>query len=260
MIYPGAEMPRTRVNAAPWSPRFDAHPRFEGVRRGSALLHSFEDFPSVAALDEALSPLLPRREGGGRYTLVRDAPRPRRRPGPPRDRYDVLIDRDGTIPTREANWHDLLNAVVWASFPRAKSRVSARQRRLHALRDAAATRSHSRDRRQDALALLDEGGVLALCARPAHRALCEALAAGPDALWSLEASGEARVLIFGHAVYEHLVHGAVARAAVHPVALDALPDDLDALRAAADLALAARLDDDDDLLAPGPYPAAPVAL
>ncbi|MEZ4390303.1 MAG: DUF3025 domain-containing protein [Polyangiales bacterium] len=253
-------MPRTRVNAAPWSPRFDAHPRFEAVLPGSALLHSFDDFPSVEALDAALAARLPTREGGGRYQLVRDAPRSRRRSGPPRERYDVLIDRDGTIPTREANWHDLLNAVVWASFPRAKSRVSARQRRLHAQRDASATATHHRDRSQDALALLDEGGVLAVCTRAEHAAVCDALAQGPDALWSLEAAGRARVLIFGHAVYEHLVHGAVSRAAVHPVALDALPDELDALRAAADLALAARLDDPADLLAPGPYPAAPVAL
>lgn len=254
-------MPRTRVDAAPWSPRFDAHARFDGVRSVSALLHRFDSFPSVEALDEALAPRLPPRADAARYRLARSEPAPRRRGAPAPARYDVRIDRDGEIPTRASNWHDLLNAVVWAAFPRAKSRLSARQRRIHEarVRDLAAAQAnpHARRRDQDALALLDEGGLLALCADTARDEVTAALHRGDErTLWALESSGAVSVLLFGHALYEHLVHGASSRGAVHVIALDDPPRAVDALRERVDVTLAARLDDERCFAEPGGLPAA----
>ena len=79
-------------------------------------------------------------------------------------------------------WHDFLNALVWATFPRAKL---ALHRRQHAaierwIPPGATQLPNARTREQDALALVDEGGVL----------LCED-----------------RTFFFGHALFEGLVFG-----------------------------------------------------
>lgn len=82
-------------------------------------------------------------------------------------------------------WHDFLNALVWLTFPNAKR---AFHRRQHAAieRSIPAGATHppnARTREQDALALIDEGGVLMV---------------------------EGRTMFFGHALYEGLVSGQLA--------------------------------------------------
>jgi hypothetical protein len=134
--------------------------------------------------------------------------------------YDAHIVR-GEVPTRARNWHDFLNALVWATFPRAKL---ALHRRQHDLIRAWATPGalalpNARTRAQDALALVDEGGVLLL-----------------------RAEGHERSVPFGHALFEGLVFGTrsmIARAVVLDVTLRALSDA--AALACADEALAVRL-------------------
>ncbi|MFO0627145.1 MAG: DUF3025 domain-containing protein [Polyangiales bacterium] len=156
-------MPIPRQHPRPWSALrgcLDA-PCMDGVAPALATLRDLDAFPAVRDLDARLAELLPRRDGG-RYQLVEDrGVRPRKAPPRPLgERYDVVIDARGEIPTRPENWHDLFNALVWASFPRAKARLSARQRRLHEDRARRGDDTHARTRAQDALALLDEGGAL----------------------------------------------------------------------------------------------------
>ena len=252
-------MPTRRSSTRPWTPRLAALPRFDSLAPALATLDGLRDFPSVVALDAALAPLLPRRpDGGSRYRLVTQVPAPTRGPRRvPSERYDVVIDARGEIPTREESWHDLFNALVWASFPRAKARLSARQRRLH---DARGPAVGPRTRAQDALALLDEGAVLVLCDAADRDALtADLLASPPEALWAMASAGRVREMLFGHALFEHAVYREAVRAAVTLLPVTSLPDGLDAARALADAALAARLDDDDDLRVPAPFAAAPIA-
>jgi hypothetical protein len=117
--------------------------------------------------------------------------RTRRRAEPAASGYDARVVR-GEVPTRPRSWHDFLNALVWATFPASKRRLHALQAAaLERARDAVAgTLPNARTRAQDALALLDEGGVL-----------------------ELTAGGENLVLGFGHALYEGLVRGGPAATA-----------------------------------------------
>lgn len=110
--------------------------------------------------------------------------------------YDARIVNEGVVPTREGSWHDLMNALVWATFPKAKKALHTRQHGL--VRVAEPGESLRRPRELDALALLDEGGVAVL--RDGSR------------------------VVFGHAIYEGYVLGWPA-----PVmaAFDALGPDLD---------------------------------
>lgn len=149
------------------------------------------------------------------------ATKPRRRPRettPAEARYDARAAR-GAVPTRPRSWHDFLNALVWATFPASK-------RRLHELQAAAVTHGlapngklpNARTRAQDALALLDEGGIVEL-------------SDGRNVL----------ALGFGHALYEGLVRGGPAATASCLVfAVEAIPDREDATKLA-DRLLAARL-------------------
>ncbi|MFO0627144.1 MAG: hypothetical protein U0325_16160 [Polyangiales bacterium] len=83
---------------------------------------------------------------------------------------------------------------------------------------------------------------------------------GDRALAALVREGRARVLLFGHAALEHLVHGDGVRAAVIPLAVADPWGALDDVRARADRALAAALDDDAAFAGPPPWPAVPVGL
>jgi hypothetical protein len=153
--------------------------------------------------------------------------RRRRRPLDVDRLYDATIVRRRVVPSRPRHWHDFLNALVWATFPRAKAALHARQlaaitRRLE---PGAPRLPTQRTRELDGLAMIDEGGVIALVAPPGQK-----------------------LLIFGHAIYESFVLGATAltaRMVQLPVA--ALTDDP---LAQADRALAAALADDERLLSP----------
>lgn len=103
----------------------------------------------------------------------------------------------GAVPTRANNLHDLLNALVWARFPRAKRALCARHLRLARARERTpAGQQRLRTREQDAAAMLDEGGMLL---GPTTRA------------------------VFGHAVLEDAVLGRRLR----PFLLHLPDDDLD---------------------------------
>jgi hypothetical protein len=138
------------------------------------------------------------------------APRPRRRgrrnePIDPRALYDARITLDRVVPSRAGSWHDLMNALVWGTFPRAKAALHARQHRAISARipPGARTLPPSRTRELDALALLDEGGVI--------------LAAGPTGAPALP-------VVFGHAIYESLAIG-IPPAVVAAIEVSACSDD-----------------------------------
>ena len=183
---------------------FQADERFAPIAEAARACVKGTGWPSVARIDEALGP-----RAGIRF--VASVPRPRRQRGPIvlDDLYDAHIVR-GQVPTREHNWHDFLNALVWATFPRAKAALHARQHRaICAWAGPEPVVRHlpnARTRELDALALVDEGGVL----------LCS----------------DGRT-IFGHALYEGLVLGTRSMIA------RAVP--LDGPLARADELLAARL-------------------
>jgi hypothetical protein len=156
------------------------------------------DFPPVQSLHRVFGTDL--RDAPVRF--VPAAPRPRRGRRPPaidvRALYDARITLDRLVPTRARSWHDLMNALVWGTFPRAKSALHARQHAAIAARvePGARTLPPARTRELDALALLDEGGVV------------------------LPGGDVARAVVFGHAIYESLALG-IPPAVVAAIPLDA---------------------------------------
>ena len=76
--------------------------------------------------------------------------------------YEPRCYLNGEVQTRENNWHDLFNALVWMAFPKAKAAINARH--YQAMVAARNNGAGIRDRARDMLTLLDESGVLVVCA------------------------------------------------------------------------------------------------
>ena len=160
-----------------WDPRFfDADPRFWPIAPAAARFAAHPHFPTP---DELTAP-------GVRFVASPKPRRTRRRTASRGPGYDARIVA-GEVPTRPACWHDFLNALVWATFPNAKRALHHRQAAaLHAsIPQGSPTLPNARTRELDALALLDEGGVIVL-----QRSATEYVE-----------------MAFGHALYENLVVG-----------------------------------------------------
>lgn len=165
---------------------FERHPLFWPISASARLFADCASWPRVDDYNRLFA---------GRVAPVRFELQSAPRAPKPARRAELLYDAcivQGYVPTRTDCWHDYLNALVWATFPRAKLALHTRQHevvgRWLALHDSVAIDGtiaklpNARTREHDALALIDEGGV--------------AVISGP---------GARTCVVFGHALFEGLV-------------------------------------------------------
>lgn len=132
----------------------------------------------------------------------------------------------GELPTREANWHDYFNLLVWKAFPRAKAVLNAR---FFECFEAQAQFPWSeppqrRSAAEDALTLFDEGGLVLLQESPAvWEALCRR--SWTEAFWERREDWGKSVacVIFGHALYEGMLLEKSRRFHGSAIAIDVPP-------------------------------------
>ena len=115
--------------------------------------------------------------------------------------YEVRIAESGEVETRPENWHDLFNALVWITFPRAKAMINDQHARMLEERGESEARRRSPER--DALTLFDEGGVVVSTSSPDVMRLIREFE-WKELFWSRreELLRTTRFLVFGHACYE----------------------------------------------------------
>ncbi len=184
------------------------------------------------------------------------APRPRRARRSDRlelsQLYDARIALQREVPCLTSSYHDLLNVLAWAAFPRAKRALHARQYRALAawLPGGGSRLPNRRTREQDALTLFDEGGSV-LVATP--ELVARLVDAAPRATALADEPG-ARVVLFGHALMEHIIrYRTTVRSAALLLALEGpLPEGLPLLELV-DQELERRLLDDAQFQEPSPY-------
>lgn len=185
--------PRAQVPGA----RLDA-PIFAGFARHRSLLEG-EDWPSIETLNHALGAAHHPHSAARlhfveqTHALLADALH-----------YETRIHDRGAIATRARNWHDLFNALMWIERRPLKTALNVRQ--------AADVRraGNTRTRAQMAQTHFDEAGALVVLRN-------EALLAAWDAhdwarlffdhadAWRV---GDARAIVFGHALLEHALQPA----------------------------------------------------
>ena len=114
--------------------------------------------------------------------------------------YEQFIYEGHGVPTRDG-LHDFFNGLVWLHFPQTKRRLNA----LHMAQIARTGIAPQRGAARDALTLLDENGALLQAPDALWEALCckewDYLFGALRPLWA-----QARLLLFGHALMEKLVH------------------------------------------------------
>lgn len=114
--------------------------------------------------------------------------------------YERRIAERGQIATREGNWHDLLNALIWLRQPALKQALNRRQ-----VAEIASMGPKSRSRAQYAMTHFDEGGVIAVVRDPALMVLWDehdwhGLFWRHREAWL---DGSIQLELFGHALLEH---------------------------------------------------------
>jgi len=131
--------------------------------------------------------------------------------------YDAHCFLTGEMETREKNWHDLLNAMVWLAFPRTKAALNAR----HYRSQQTSRGQNQRGTHRDALTLFDECGVI-ICSD--DDSLLDLLKnfAWKELFWHRRADvlARMRVYIFGHGLYEQALKpfiGLTGKALLLPV-------------------------------------------
>lgn len=114
--------------------------------------------------------------------------------------YEQRIAEHGLIATREANWHDLFNALIWLRYRGIKRALNAQQ-----VAEIAVMGAKQRSRPQYALTHFDEAGVIVMVRDPA-------LFTDWDAhdwhglFWRQRDAwldGRIDIIVFGHALLEH---------------------------------------------------------
>lgn len=182
-----------------WDPGFLARsPMFEPLRALGAALAG-PDWPTRQALQDLLArreePVMTR--SGLPVHLVPAGGRKRSF----EERYEARIHLRGEMVFRDRNWHDLLNVLVWLTFPRAKAALNARH--FEALVAQHAAGAANRGPAQDALTLFDEGGVI-VASRDKKLLGLLAEWRWKELFWSNRAQLPARMrfFLFGHALYE----------------------------------------------------------
>jgi hypothetical protein len=146
------------------------------------------EWPAVERLNEAMTVASPRFAAQD-FPLLADGLH-----------YEERIAIRGLVATREANWHDLLNALVWLRHAPIKQAVNARQ-----IAEIAKMGRKERSRPQCALTHFDEGGVVVVVRDPSLLALWD-VHDWHGLFWRRREAwidGTVTVHVFGHALLEH---------------------------------------------------------
>jgi len=114
--------------------------------------------------------------------------------------YELRIAQRGEISTREGNWHDLLNAMIWLRYPALKYALNRRQ-----VDEIGVAGPTSRTRAQCALTHFDEAGVI-VAVRDARLLALWNKHDWHSLFWRERDAwhnGGIRVAVVGHALLEH---------------------------------------------------------
>jgi len=115
--------------------------------------------------------------------------------------YEPLCYLTGEVQTRKDNWHDLLNALVWLTYPGAKAAINARH--YSALTSAVPEISSGRGAVRDTNTLLDESGVIVVYADEGLAGLLQHFQ-WTELFWQQREQVKTTMdfYLFGHGLYE----------------------------------------------------------
>lgn len=119
--------------------------------------------------------------------------------------YEPRCYLKGEVQTREHNWHDLLNALVWLTFPKTKTALNARH--YQALTDGRETIESQRGAVRDMVTLFDESGIIVVCSDTGLAGLLRDFR-WKELFWERRKQAQTRMgfYLLGHGLYEKAMH------------------------------------------------------
>ncbi len=118
--------------------------------------------------------------------------------------YEPRCYLDGEVMTRQQNWHDLFNALVWLTFPRTKAAINLRH--YQALLESRPPNGQ-RGAVRDVTTLLDESGVIVACADSELSRLLAGFR-WRELFWRrrTDVCASMGFYLFGHGLFEKALH------------------------------------------------------
>ncbi|MDD4928379.1 MAG: DUF3025 domain-containing protein [Gallionella sp.] len=119
--------------------------------------------------------------------------------------YEPRCYLTGEVQTRADNWHDLLNALIWLSYPKAKAAINARH--YLSLTEEGRGAPSGRGGVRDTCTLLDESGVIVACADDELACLLKNFQ-WKELFWNRRARVKSNMgfYLFGHGLCEKAFH------------------------------------------------------
>lgn len=141
-----------------------------------------------------------------------------------REQYEPRVYLAGQLPTREQNWHDFFNWLVWQQFPKSKAAINRLHYQSQLNRFGV---SNQRTHLENYLTLFDENGVVVVCQNSQlnqmlreHRWV-ELFYENRESVIQ-----EMRFYVFGHALFEKALNPYIGMTA-KAIIFDACVDDID---------------------------------
>lgn len=118
--------------------------------------------------------------------------------------YEERIYQKGIISTRENNWHDFFNVMIWLLFPQTKGLLNAlHMKEINRQKLEGFTAKNKRTKTRDAITHLDESGIIVVSDKPE---LLEGLKSHQwlDVFYHQKELWHSRIsaYIIGHGLYE----------------------------------------------------------
>lgn len=168
-----------------------AHPAFEPYRDLLSRLQGRQDLDALNAIAQALGICHAHSGAVLRFSASTSMPAAQ---------YEQSIAASGSVPTRNGNLHDFLNALVWLRFPLLKSALNLRHCQTLEMQP---DERKQRGRLRDQLTLLDESGMLVTSTDPGLLALLRNKKWG-ELFWDArrEVAQQMRFIVVGHGLLE----------------------------------------------------------
>jgi hypothetical protein len=177
-----------------WRADFAGSPLFRGLESLAGRFAGNDGFPDLTQLDALATAFGIRNADGLPIRFVAQSARCSQRA------YEDGIHASGQVPTRQDNWHDFFNALIWLAWPATKAALNACQHGgLEQLADG------RRGPVSDAATLFDESGLVLVAP---DATLAELLRAKRwrEAFWEQRKLWtQARAYVIGHSLLEKAV-------------------------------------------------------
>ena len=188
------------MSSPDWTPDFlQASALFEPLRPAGSGLEHLHDWPDIGTLEKlrgnATAPPVTRSGKPVHFVPQNVAAHEFAQ------QYEPRIYLAGEVQTRAHNWHDLFNALVWLTFPRAK--VALNQLHYQALLQEHGADKVQRGPLRDTATLFDESGVIVVSSDAGLSNLLQDFE-WKHLFWRQRAAvcTHMRFLLFGHGLYE----------------------------------------------------------